>query len=199
MPAFTLNSAVDVLLKKEFDIYRAKGEPHPIMRENGVDAIPYSHPDLDIWRENFKGLEYHHKETNLIITGAIDDVWVQPSGQLFIVDYKSTSKNGEVTLDDEWKEAYKRQMEIYQWIMRNMGFDVSDTGYFVYANARKDLDGFNGTLCFDVQLLPYAGDSSWVEKAVRDAQLCLASDQIPRCQDGCEYCNYQLLTKNLDN
>jgi len=34
---FTLNSAVDKLLKKEFDIHRAKGTPHPMMKEYGLD------------------------------------------------------------------------------------------------------------------------------------------------------------------
>ena len=38
---YTINSAIDYLLKQEFDRYRAKGEPHPIMVANGVDAIPY--------------------------------------------------------------------------------------------------------------------------------------------------------------
>lgn len=198
MPGFTLNSAVDVLLKKEFDVYRAKGEPHPLMKANGIDVIPYSHPNLDIWRENFKGLEYHHQPTNLVITGAIDDVWVQPNGQLIIVDYKSTSKDGEVSLDDEWKEAYKRQMEIYQWLMRNMGFDVSDTGYFVYANGRKDLDGFNGTLCFHIHLLSYVGDSSWVDKAVTDSHQCLQCDDLPAAAENCECCAYRKLAGKFE-
>lgn len=198
MPGFTLNMAVDTLLKKEFDVYRAKVEPHPLMKENRVDAVPFQHKDLDIWRENFKGLEYHHKPTNLIITGAIDDVWVQPDGKLIIVDYKATSKDGEVSLDDEWKDSYKRQMEIYQWIMRGMGFDVSNTGYFVYANGRKDLDGFNGTLCFHIQLIPHAGDSAWVEGAVRAACDCLKSDTLPASSEACEYCAYRSLSREVE-
>ena len=35
---FNLNNAVDELLKNEFDIYREKGEPHPIMVENNLKA-----------------------------------------------------------------------------------------------------------------------------------------------------------------
>jgi RecB family exonuclease len=198
MPGFTLNSAVDALLKKEYDVYREKGEPHPLMVDNGVDAMPYQHEDLEVWRENFKGLQCHHPETNFIITGAIDDVWIQPDGQLYIVDYKSTSKDGEVSLDDAWKESYKRQMEIYQWIMRNMGFDVSDTGYFVYANGRKDLDGFHGTLNFHMQLLPYVGDASWVEKAVQGAHRCLRADELPAAVANCEHCVYRELSKVVE-
>ena len=40
---FSLNSAVDALLKKEFDIHRAAGTAHPLMKEYDIDAIPYAH------------------------------------------------------------------------------------------------------------------------------------------------------------
>ena len=46
-------------------------------------------------------MQYHHKPTNFTITGAIDDLWVNPAGQLIVVDYKATSKDGEVSLEDE--------------------------------------------------------------------------------------------------
>ena len=73
---FALNSAVDTLLKKEFDIHRTKNSVHPLIKKYGVDAKPVAHEDLDIWRENFKGVQFHHKKTNFIITGAIDDLWI---------------------------------------------------------------------------------------------------------------------------
>ena len=37
---FNLNSAVDELLKREFDGYRERQEPHPFMLEAGIDAVP---------------------------------------------------------------------------------------------------------------------------------------------------------------
>ena len=72
---FNLNSAVDTLLKKEFDIHRRAGSQHPLLERYGVDAVPVDHEKLNEWRENFKGVTFHHRETNLIITGAIDDLW----------------------------------------------------------------------------------------------------------------------------
>ena len=108
---FSLNSAVDALLKKEFDLLRVSKEQHPLMKKYGIDAIPIQHEKLDEWRENFKGIQYHHKPTNLIITGAIDDLWQNSKGEYIIVDYKSTSKNEEiVALVEEWQDGYKRQM-----------------------------------------------------------------------------------------
>ena len=66
---------MDELLKKEFDQYR-QVEAHPYMDSVNRNLIPYSHEKLDEWRENFKGVHYHHKETNLIFTGAVDDLWL---------------------------------------------------------------------------------------------------------------------------
>src|SRR3989344_8568487 len=108
---FTLNSAVDHLLKKEFDIHRAKGEPHPLMKHYKVDAIPFQHPDLDKWRENFVGLQYHHEPTNFIVTGAVDDLWQTPEGEIIEVDYKATSKDAQVGIDADWQQGYRNQME----------------------------------------------------------------------------------------
>ena len=58
-----------------------------------------------------------HEPTNLMVTGAVDDVWADGDETLFVVDYKSTSTEKEISLDDQWKQAYKRQMEIYQWLL----------------------------------------------------------------------------------
>ena len=189
-PPFNLNIAVDALFKKEFDVYREKKEPHPLMREYGINAVPYAHPHLNIWRENFKGVQFLHEPTNLLITGAIDDVWMNPEGALIIADYKATSKNGEITLEDEWKIAYKRQMEIYQWLFRRNGFKVANTGYFVYSNGLKDCDDFKDCLRFKTVVLPHEGNDSWVEKCILDAHACLTSSAIPNMTDDCGFCKY---------
>ena len=89
-------------------------------------------------------------------------------------------------------------MEIYQWILPGMGYDVLDTGYFVYANGRKDLDGFNSTLRFHIQLIDYKVDCSWVEKAVKDARKCLSSDKMPVHHDECEFCVYRKLMRDVE-
>lgn len=191
VPGYTLNSAVDHLLKKEFDVYRAQRRPHPLMEQYGIDAVPFIHPELAEWRTNLKGVSVHHPATNLTLFGAVDDLWVRPNGELIVVDYKSTSKEGEVTLEDEWKAGYKRQMEIYQWLLRQKGFAVSDTGYFVYANARKDLEGFQGRLTFSIAVLPYEGRTDWVEGKVLELHACLCGDAVPEMAEGCEYCAYR--------
>jgi hypothetical protein len=192
MPSFNLNIAVDALLKKEFDIHRTDETTHPLMKKYGVNAVPFQHKDIESWRENFVGIQFLHKKTGLLISGAVDDVWVNPKGELMIVDYKATSKEGKIeTLSDSsWEAQYKRQMEVYQWLFRQNGFDVSDTGYFVYVNGRKDMKAFDGKLEFDVTLIPHVGDDSWVEGKLLEIKECLDSKTIPESSATCEYCNY---------
>ncbi len=189
---FNLNKAVDTLLKKEFDIHRAAGNPHPLMKTYKVDAVPFKNENMEKWRDALsEGIQYFHEPTNFIITGAIDDIWVNPQGELIIVDYKATSKTSEVTLDAEWQDGYKRQMEIYQWLFRKNDFKVNDTGYFVYCNGDADKEAFDGKLEFNIKLLPYKGDDSWVETVILKAHECLMGDKIPESGSDCDFCAYR--------
>ena len=188
MYAYTLNSAVDALLKTEFDLYRAENKAHPYLIEHGIDAIPFSHPDIDNWRMNQRGIQHHHDPTNFIVTGAVDDVWINSKGELIIVDYKATSTKKDVTLDD--RDSYKRQMEIYQWLFRKNGFVVSNTGYFVYCNGDSSRSQFTGTLQFKVSLLPYEGNDSWIENVLFDIKACLMGNTLPISSENCDYCVY---------
>ena len=187
---FNLNSAVDALLKKEFDIHRAQGTPHPLMSAYGLDLVPFRHVMIDKWRENFQGVQYLHPDTNFLVTGAVDDLWCDQEGRVYVVDYKSTSKDGEVSLDADWQIGYKRQMEVYQWLMRRNSFTVVDTGYFVYCNGRTDRQAFDAKLEFDIKLIPYVGDDSWVDSALVAAKRCLEGD-IPSPSTSCDFCNYR--------
>lgn len=189
---FNLNSAVDALLKKEFDRHRTSISKHPIMDQYGIDAVPFAHDDINEWRENFKGMRFKHDATGFTVSGAVDDIWINPAGELIVVDYKSTSKDAKIeTLDEDWHAGYKRQMEIYQWLLRRLGFKVSNTGYFVYANATKDREAFEGKLDFELTLIAYTGSDVWINKTLADIKECLESDVIPEAAEDCDFCRYR--------
>ncbi len=196
---FTLNVAVDHLLKKEFDILRASGQSHQLMKDFGLDLVPFQHEKMDEWRSNFKGVQYDDEKLDMHIFGAVDDIWVDKDGVLYVVDYKATSKAGEVELGNEgFHLGYKRQMEVYQWLLRKNGFKVSDTGYFVYVNGRKDLDTFDGKLEFNMKIIDYTGSDSWIEPILLKIRECLDSTEIPTATDSCEYCAYTSARSNLE-
>ena len=197
-PSFTLNNAVDELFKKEFDGHRADGTVHPLAKAYGLDAVPLKDDRLDEWRDALKrGVKTHHLETNLIVRGGIDDVWVNGKGELIVVDYKATSKKEAPKSEDDLYPSYKKQIEVYQWLFRRNGFKVSPTGYFVYANGMTDRKAFDGKLEFDINLVSYTGDDSWVEPILHDIKETLSSDELPPVGfafDGvkpCDYCTYR--------
>lgn len=195
---FSLNSAVDVLLKKEFDLHRANETRHPLMEHYGVDAVPFQHEQMDEWRDALRGgIKFLHQPTNLLVKGGIDDLWINSKEELIIVDYKSTAKSGAVTLEADWQISYKRQIEIYQWLFRQNGFKVAKIGYFVYANGRTDKKAFDGKLEFDVCLLPYEGNDTWVEQAIVGAHECLMSDKLPAPGADCDFCHYRRAVQEI--
>jgi hypothetical protein len=187
-----LNNAVDELLKNEFDLYRETQEPHPIMIDNRINALPYQHPDIEEWREALRhGVKRFHEPTNLLLRGGLDDVWIDnDTNQLIVVDYKATSKKGEVSLDADWQISYKRQVEFYQWLLRGNSFDVSDTAYFVYCNGIANKDEFNNVLEFKTKLIPYKGNDKWIEPTLLDLKATLMADQPPEASQNCSYCSY---------
>ena len=140
------NGYWSLLLKKEFDIHRQNETVHPYCEDHSLSLIPFKHNDIEEWQNNRKGIRYHHKDTNLIIYGAIDDCWRDNNNVLHIVDYKSTTASYDpktleikaVNLDEKGaphKYWYKKQVEIYQWLFSKNDFDVSNTAYFVFASA----------------------------------------------------------------
>ena len=188
---FNLNSAVDKLLKREFDHYRAQELPHPLMVSAGIDAVPYIHAELENWRNNFKGVQYLHEPSNFLICGAVDDLWQSAAGDLIVVDYKATAKAAAITeLNAEWHQAYKRQLEIYQWLLRRNGHRVSKRAYWVYANGNSDAESFNETLRFRMTVIPYQAEDSWVEPHILGAKACLTLDAPPSAATDCEWCQF---------
>ncbi len=191
---FTLNNAVDNLCKNEFDYYRKRKEPHPLFVKYGIEAIPFSHKELENWRSNFKGIRFTNDDEGYNFGGAIDDVWVKPNGQLILADVKATSKNN-FNWEETWKKyefpkGYRRQLEMYQWLFRKNGFDVSNEAYLIYFNGLKNEQMFNQTLKFELHLVKLECNDDWVEEKIKEACNLLRSDEFPKASKSCENCNY---------
>jgi hypothetical protein len=82
-------------------------------------------------------------------------------------------------------------MEIYQWLLRMNRYSVSNTGYFVYCNGQTDREMFKGKLEFDISLIPYKGDDSWIAETINEIHACLIGSRIPDAKDGCDFCAYR--------
>jgi len=217
IPGFLLNTLVDTLLKREFDTHREQGIPHPYMVQNGLEhMVPLKHPMMDEWRENFKGVRT--PKHGLMITGAVDDIWKSGEGETeewYVVDYKSTASNTEITaglfLEDIYKGGYVRQMVIYQWMLRELGYPVSTRGFFVYENGDNSapslLNGVNDESPRGIPLktplvieIDTGEDNvivegerinyEWVDELVSKAKNFLQMHESPESGEFCEHCAY---------
>ena len=195
MPGWTLNSTVDELLKKEFDICRKNQVPHRVMIEsNLLNIVPFNHPEMDKWRDALRGgIKYKYRDTNIIIKGGVDDVWFNvDTEEIIIVDYKSQASFNKVTTEDYlsnvFHESYKIQMDIYSFLFKMNGFKVSDISYFYVANCRKDLKGFNSKLVFDEILVPYKPRTHWIEDKIDEMIDVLNSKNLPPFNPFCQNC-----------
>ena len=197
MPGWTLNETTDLLLKKEFDVCRIKQKPHRLFAQYGLDHIvPFEHPSMDDWRDSLrKGLMARYKDSNIILSGGVDDIWFDTNTkQLIVVDYKSQANSRPVEprsyLSIAYHESYKIQMDFYNYLLDLMEFPIGDTSYFLVVNANRAADGFHGVMEFTETIIPYHHDISWIDEQVQNMINCMNSDNLPDSHMSCENCAY---------
>ena len=199
-PGWSLNNAVDELVKNETDRHRELGTTPEILEQ--YDFKVFHHEKLEDWRTMNKGIRFKDEERNIDFYGLIDDVFVNSLGELVIMDTKSISKQTDISESKHlWNNgsAYKRQLEIYSWLFQKNGFSVSSTGYLLYYNAIKKTDEFNGVMKFKTSLISLELDTSWIEPCITNMIECLQKPTIPPSNQKCNQCIYWKLMKSFLN
>ena len=192
---YNLNSRIDTLLKNEHDLARTKKIKTKYLEEFNINAIPYTHAELDVWREPFKAARYHHKETNIVVAGSVDDLWENlDTKKIHVTDFKSTHTEKFDKLksfDAPYLIGYKRQAEIYSWILSKLGLDIDNTSYFFYVNAKPDQEIFKNNLEFEYAIIPYkTEDYNWVGNTIVEIKNFLETNKIPSSNQDCNLCKY---------
>ena len=204
IPGWTLNETTDLLLKKEFDLCREKQIPHRIFDQYDLNHIvPFMHTEIDKWRDSLHhGLKINFKNTNIILQGGVDDIWLdKTNNKLIVVEYKSQANNKAVNtesyLSNVYHQGYKIQMDFYAYLLTEMGFEVSPVSYFYVCNADRSTTRFDSKIVFMETLVPYKWDSTWIENKVWEMIKLLNSEIIPEGNNSCENCAYSLQRTNL--
>jgi hypothetical protein len=205
MPGWTLNETTDHLLKKEFDECRQQQKPHRLFSSYGLDHIvPFDHPSMDDWRNSLhKGLMVRYKDSNIILSGGVDDIWFNTQTEtLIVVDYKSQANRNAVEtksyLASPYHEGYKMQMDFYNYLLDLMEFPIGDISYFLVVNANRAASGFHGVMEFEETIVPYQHDISWIDERVQNMIDCMNSDKLPESNISCENCAYARQRKKLE-
>jgi hypothetical protein len=204
-PGWTLNETTDLLLKKEFDLCREKQIPHRIFERYKLNhVVPFQHEDIDKWRNSLHhGLRIQFKDSNIILQGGIDDIWLDKNeNKLIVVDYKSQANSNPVNTEDYlshvYHEGYKVQMDFYSYLLTEMGFEVSPLSYFYVCNADRNAPAFDSEMIFEETLVPYEWNSSWIEEKVLEMINLLNSVKLPENNPSCENCAYALQRSKME-
>ncbi len=179
---YALNAAVDVLLKQEFDSYRAKGESHPLLVAYGVSAKLFSNQQLlNKWRSNFDGIRYYDQELDATLFGAVDDVLEFSDGSLAPLDYKSTGSSAANIYD-----RFQIQVDIYSYLLEKNGYKTPGKGYFAFYIVNKQ-DGFGDRLPFRKEVKELKTNTALVPELFKKAVLLLKSEQPPSHSPDCKF------------
>ena len=190
-----LNKKVVEKLKSELDICRKEKKSHPQVLEKNINLIPVKNDNLDDWRNPFIGIKYHHKETNFLLTGTIDDIWINnATNKNYCLIIKSNSKKKQLSYEEIWP-GYWRQLSFYSFLLEKNMIEMSKTGIILFINALNEDEKFSFGLSIFEQILDY----SWIEPTVQKIFELLNEEKVPEKTNYCKYCNYYFSIKDKIN
>ena len=134
-------------------------------------------------------------KTNIILYGAIDDLWLnRNNNEVIVVDYKATSNKYGVDYVNSkmsYHKAYLRQLDFYAYLLKLNKFNVFKTGYWLVCNAQhKDQKTFCGNLNFKIDLLPYDVNTDYIEDTLVELEKCYNGNKIPISNFACDNCRW---------
>jgi len=179
---YSLNSALDDLLKEEFDAYRAKDLVPPLLKDNGIKAKLFSNQKLlNQWRNNLSAIRYYDKELQATLLGAVDDILEFNNGKLAPMDYKSTGVPVKNIYD-----RFQLQLDIYTFLLEKNGYQTKNKGYLVFYVVNKER-GFIDRLPFKKEIMELETSPEDVYVIFKDAVACLRLSEPPRHSEDCQF------------
>lgn len=183
----SLPSGMDRVLKNHFDKFMEKGELPPEIREYGVGngyKLFSDKAKLDVWRSNFKGIQYKDKTSGILLRGAVDNI-LEKGKKLIVLDYKTRG----FPLKEDTHEHYITQMDIYNFLLRKNGYDTADYTYLLFYYPKEVAD--TGEVVFDTKLIKIETDPKRGEKIFEKAIKILQSKEPPESSKDCGFCGWK--------
>jgi hypothetical protein len=117
---------------------------------------------------------------------------------LAVVDYKSSGSK-EITIYDD----YQKQMDVYSWILKENGYEIYPSAFFVFYQVQKDENGFNNVMRFKEQVRSVKVNMEWVgptfEAAVELARQDSSPSESGNAQKHCDHCHFVKMSGQLLN
>jgi len=221
IPQFTLNGTTDTLLKKEFDLCREQQKSHKFLIDKKLEYIvPYKNKGIaknvygdpiipttsktktpyeimEAWRNNAHGVQARFKNTNFVLRGSVDDIWLNTKdNSLILVDYKSQANQNSVSQETYWNDGYKagyqRQLDFYVYLLKqqNLKEKISDDVYLLIVNAKGLEDSFDNKLLFESTLIHTKAKTDYLENDIEEMINIFKSKEVPVSNKMCKNCAY---------
>lgn len=204
----SLPGGMDNLIKKYFDKYRLQGKLPPEI-EGKVDGVLMA--DLELlnkWRSWRTGLVHKDLETGAILSGALDDllvnphtkrvsasqdqnntrfgVGVNPQKQVYMpFDYKTRGYD----LKEDSSSFYQNQLNCYGLMLEANGLPPADHGYLCYYIPKEVNEG--GQVRFEITVKRMAIYPAQAKIVFRSA-VALIGGPMPKNHSACEYCSWAI-------
>jgi len=182
---YALNLSVDELLKEEFDTYRQKKLPHPLLEENGIKAHFFGNQKLlNQWRSNLAGIRYFDEQLQATLFGAPDDILEFNDGKIAPLDYKSTGSRVANIYD-----RFQLQLDVYTFLLEKNGYQTIKKGYLAFYVVDKS-KGFIDRLPFKKEILEVETNPADIYEIFKEAILVLKQPIPPKHSSDCIFGNW---------
>ncbi len=179
---YVLNLAVDALLKEEFDTYRSKKIPHPLLKESNIKAHLFKNQKLlNQWRSNLAGIRYFDEDLQATLFGVVDDILEFEDGKLAPLDYKSTGN-----LITKVYDRFQFQLDTYTFLLEKNGYDTAKKGYIAFYIVDKSR-GFIDRLPFRKEIIEIETNPLDIYDIFKDAVIVLRKETPPEHSIDCRF------------
>lgn len=178
----SIPGGIDLVLKTYYDEFRTANKLPPETKTQLSGEELY--PDIAIlkkWRHWRTGLTCVVEGVKLI--GALDDALLNKKGQISPYDYKTKGSEPK----DDGSQYYQTQLDIYELMLSENGFQTSGYGYLAYYYPEKvTINGIKfGTKIYKIK--------TSIDNAIDKIKLAkeILEGTIPDADPKCQYCTYE--------
>ncbi len=187
---YTLNAAVDGVLKEEFDTYRQKKMIHPLLDDTNLKLFSNQRL-LNQWRNPEAGIRFYDEKLKATLIGAPDDVVEFQDGKVAPLDYKSTGNKIAKVYD-----MFQLQMDVYSFLLEKNGYKTKKKGYLAFYVIDKS-KGFVDKIPFQKKIVEIETNPGDVYDIFKDAVKALALEQPPKHSRDCTFAKWLEKARNF--
>ena len=180
---FNLNSAVDHLLKNEFDRYRGGAEVPRAWRARACRTSPRRTRNCTSGGTTSPACASSTRRRASPSSGRSTTCGSITMGRTTWSTTRPRRRRTRSVSTPTGRAATGARSSSTSGCCGN-GLAVSDRAWFVYANGIRDAAGFGDVLRFRTRLIAYDGKAAWVEPALREIGECLARGRRGLCLAG---------------